>query len=224
MKKIFFNIMILTSILYADIKKEVVLGTTKDFAEKDMIELIQEFIQKNKAQIEQKAFKTREQARENVKNYQPKGLIPLKPALEDRIFYPDLTYILDQDIKNANGDILYPKGFKFNPADYVKLSYIMIIIDGNNKKEVEWFKKNGFANQISYRLLLSQGSYYDLNKELKQEIFYLNPQIREKFKIQKTPSIVKQIDNKIQVHEICIPCIENNKTKIFDNNFSKKGN
>ncbi len=67
-------------------------------------------MKKNKAQIEQKAFKAREQARENVKNYQPKGLLSLKPALEDKIFYPDLTYTLDQDMKNANGDILYPKG------------------------------------------------------------------------------------------------------------------
>lgn len=213
MKKIFFSTMILTSILYAGSGKEMVLGETRDFAERDMIELIQEFIEKNRAKIEQKAIKTREQARENVKNYRPKGLMPLEPALEDRIFYPDLTYTLDQDIRNANGDILYPKGFKFNPADYVKLSYAMIVINGDNKKEVEWFKKSGFSNQISYRLLLSQGSYYDLNQELKQEVFYLNPQIREKFKLQKTPSIIKQIDNKIQVSEICIPCLENNQTK-----------
>lgn len=222
MKKIFFSTIILASILYAGGGKEMVLGKTKDFAERDMIELIQEFIEKNKAQIEQKAFKTREQARENVKNYQPKGLLPLKPALEDKIFYPDLTYTLDQDIKNANGDILYPKGFQFNPADYVKLSYAMVVINGNNKKEVEWFEKSGFSNQVSYRLLLSEGSYYDLNQELKQEVFYLNPQIREKFKIEKTPSIIKQIDNKIQIHKIYIPCMENNKTKIIDNNLSKK--
>ncbi|MCW1599857.1 hypothetical protein OLV30_00840 [Campylobacter jejuni] len=83
-------------------------------------------------------------------------------------------------------------------------------------------KKSGFSNQVSYRLLLSEGSYYDLNQELKQEVFYLNPQIREKFKIEKTPSIIKQIDDKIQIHEICIPCMENNKTKIVDNNLSIK--
>lgn len=74
MKKIFFSTIILASVLYASGGEEMVLGKTKDFAERDMIELIQEFIEKNKAQIEQKAFKAREQARENVKNYQPKGL------------------------------------------------------------------------------------------------------------------------------------------------------
>lgn len=190
------------------------LGETKDFAERDMIELIQEFIKNNREEIEKKAYDIREQSKKNVKNYKPKGLKPLQPALEDRMFYPDLTYTLDQDIKNVSGEILYKKGFKFNPADYVKLPYAMVVIDGTNEKEVEWFEKSGFADQVAYRLLLSDGNYYDLNQRLKQEVFYLNPQIKDRFKIEKTPSIIKQIHNKIQVQEICIPCMtENNQSK-----------
>ena len=199
--------------LYAGVSKEMVLGKTSDFAERDMLELIQEHIQKNKAQIEQKSNSIRDKAKEDVKNYKPNGLVPLESALEDRVFYPDLTYILDKDIKDHNGKVLYKKGFKFNPADYVKMSYALIIINGDNKNEVEWFKTSAFANKLTYRLLLSSGSFYELNKELKQEVYYLMPEIRTRFQIQRTPSIVKQIGNKIEVKEFCITCNENNQTK-----------
>lgn len=199
--------------LYAGVAKEMILGKTQDFAERDILELMQEHISKNKAQIEQKSNLLRDKAKEDVKNYKPDGLVPLEPALEDRVFYPDLTYVLDQDIKDHNGKILYKKGFKFNPANYVKMSYALVIIDGKNKKEVQWFKDSGFANQLTYRLLLSDGSFYELNKELKQEVFYLMPEIRKRFQIQRTPSIVKQIGNKIEVKELCISCNENNRTK-----------
>ena len=46
--------------LYAGVSKEMVLGKTSDFAERDMLELIQEYIQKNKAQIEQKSNSIRD--------------------------------------------------------------------------------------------------------------------------------------------------------------------
>ncbi|MCR2062917.1 hypothetical protein [Campylobacter helveticus] len=43
--------------------------------------------------------------------------------------------------------MLYKKGFSFNPANYVKISYALVVIDGTNKKEIEWFKTSGYANK-----------------------------------------------------------------------------
>lgn len=226
--KFIFASFILSTLLYAGNTKELSLGEVKPFAERDMIELIQEHMVKNKDEIEARANKLREQAKENVIQYKPKGLTPLTPALEDRVFYPDLTYTLNEDIKDINGKVLYKKGFSFNPANYVKISYALVVIDGTNRKEVEWFKQSGFANKLTHKLLLSNGSFYELNKELKQEVFYLMPQIKDKFKIEKTPSIITQESNKIKVSEICLPCIEQNATKTnnenLENNLSKNLN
>ncbi|MCR6574301.1 putative cytoplasmic protein [Campylobacter insulaenigrae] len=212
-KKILFSSLICYCSMFGN--NELVLGETKDFAEKDMLISFQEHLVNNKDEIEKRANKAREQMKENAKNYKPKGLIPLAPALKDRIFYPDLTYTLNEDIKDQNGKIIYAKGLKFNPAQYVKISYAMVVIDGTNPTEVKWFKNSDF-DSIAYKLLLSDGNYYELMQDLKKPIFYLVPQMREALKIEKTPSIIKQVGQKIQVQEICIPCLnENNITKGF---------
>ena len=107
--KFVFVPLILSSFLYASSIKKLNLGEVKPFAERDMLELIEEHIAKNKDEIEARANKLREQAKKNVIHYKPKGLTPLKPALEDRVFYPDLTYTLNEDIKDVNGKVLYKK-------------------------------------------------------------------------------------------------------------------
>ena len=212
MKKSICVSLVALSLLFADNRVELNLGQSYDFAERDIIELIHEHIAKNKDEINARADKEREKAKEKIKNFQPKGLVPLQPATQDRVFYPDLQYTLQADIVDNNGKVLYKKGYTFNPADYVKLHYAMIVIDGKSKREIEWLKKSDYLNSIAYRILLSDGSYYEMMKELGQEVFYLMPEIRKKFQVQKTPSIIKQVGNKIEVKELCLPCIKEQNT------------
>lgn len=202
------------NLLVANNKIELNLGQTYEFAERDMIELIYEHIDKNKDEINARLDSERDKSKEKIKNFKPKGLKPLEPAMQDNTFYPPLEYTLKNDIVGADGRVIYKKGYTFNPADYVKIHYAMIVIDGTNESEIEWLKKSDYLNSIAYRILLSDGNYYEMMKEFKQEIFYLMPEIRTKFQIQKTPSIIKQVGNKIEVKEICLSCIkEQNITK-----------
>lgn len=205
---------------FAGTRTELDLGESYNFAERDILELINEHIAKNKESLDKKGEILRQKGIENAKNFKPKGLEPLEPAMQDRTFYPNLEYTLENDIIGADGKIIYKKGLKFNPADYIKISYAMVVIDGTNEAEIEWFEKSGFANSIAYRLLLSNGSYYELNKRLGQNVFYLMPKIREKFKIQKTPSIIQQVGNQIEVKELCLPC-KNEDTINLDENSTK---
>lgn len=214
MKRAILVIFFALILLVANDKIELNLGQTYEFAERDMIELIYEHIDKNKDEINARLDRERDKSKEKIKNFKPKGLKPLEPAMQDNTFYPPLEYTLKNDIVGADGRVIYKKGYTFNPADYVKIHYAMIVIDGTNESEIEWLKKSDYLNSIAYRILLSDGNYYEMMKELKQEIFYLMPEIRTKFQIQKTPSIIKQVGNKIEVKEICLSCIkEQNITK-----------
>lgn len=214
MKRAILVIFFALNLLVANNKIELNLGQTYEFAERDMIELIYEHIDKNKDEINARLDSERDKSKEKIKNFKPKGLKPLEPAMQDNTFYPPLEYTLKNDIVGADGRVIYKKGYTFNPADYVKIHYAMIVIDGTNESEIEWLKKSNYLNSIAYRILLSDGNYYEMMKEFKQEIFYLMPEIRTKFQIQKTPSIIKQVGNKIEVKEICLSCIkEQNITK-----------
>jgi conjugal transfer pilus assembly protein TraW len=181
-------------------------GETFDFAENDMIEDIQNQIKNNKPQIEAKIEEYKKTAKDKANNYKPADLKKLTPAIKNNTFYPDITYTNPKDIYDNKGDIIYPKGFKFNPLDYQNIPYQMIVINGDSNEETEWLIKNNFIDNIKYMILLSDGNYKEVAEKINQPVFYAMPKITEKFNIEHTPSIITQIGNKMEVKEICISC------------------
>ena len=186
-------------------------GETFDFAENDMIEEIKKQIENNKPQIEEKIEEYKKTAKEKANNYKPVDLKELTPSIKNNTFYPDMTYTNPNDIYDNKGNIIYPKGFKFNPLDYQTIHYQMIVINGNSKEEIEWLIKNNYLDNIKYMILLSDGNYKEVGEKLNQPVFYAMPKITEKFNIQHTPSIITQIGNKMEVKEICLSCKKENE-------------
>lgn len=174
-------------------------GRTYSFAEKDMVEEIHEIIEKDKDKINAKLKLEKDKAL-RWKPQQEKLTI----AVKNRVFYPDITYVVPDDIKDVNGRIMYPKGYKFNPADYVRMRQTIVIIDSTNKLQVAWAKKNKYLDDMKYMVLLNEGNAYEMQKKYKKPFYYVDKKFSDKFKIEKTPSLVQQVGNKIQVSEICL--------------------
>ncbi len=190
------------------LKKQYETGETYQFTEKDMIEEIKEQIINNKTQIENKLEEYKKTTKEKANNYKPTDLKKLSPAIKSNTFYPDMTYTNPNDIYDNKGDIIYPKGFKFNPLDYQTIHYQIIVINGNSKEELDWLIKNNYTDNIKYMILLSDGNYKEVGEKIKQPVFYAMPKITEKFNLEHTPSIITQIGNKMEVKEICLSCNE----------------
>jgi len=190
------------------LKKQYETGETYQFTEKDMIEEIKEQIINNKTQIENKLEEYKKTTKEKANNYKPTDLKKLSPAIKSKTFYPDMTYTNPNDIYDNKGDIIYPKGFKFNPLDYQTIHYQIIVINGNSKEELDWLIKNNYTDNIKYMILLSDGNYKEVGEKIKQPVFYAMPKITEKFNLEHTPSIITQIGNKMEVKEICLSCNE----------------
>lgn len=186
--------------------KKYETGETFEFAEKDMLEEIKNHIENNRTEIEAKLDEYKKTAKEKVKNYKPTDLKKLTPAIKNNIFYPDMTYTNPDNIYDNKGDIIYPKGFQFNPLDYQTIPYQMIVIDGSSKQELDWLVTNNYTDNMKYMILLSDGNYQEVGEKLKQPVFYAIPKITEKFNLEHTPSIITQIGNKMEVKEICLSC------------------
>lgn len=178
-------------------------GKTYEFAEKNAIEDIQEHIQKNKDNIEKKIEQLNIEQKQKSKEWKPEQK-KLSAAVKDKTFYPDITYIVPKDIKDSHGRVMYAKGFKFNPADYVYMQQEIVIIDADNKIELEWATKNSYLDSAKYMLLLSNGNAFKISEEFKKPAYYLTKDIANKFKIEKTPSIIRQVGNQIEAREICL--------------------
>jgi conjugal transfer pilus assembly protein TraW len=204
-------LLIFSSLVFANAVKIYETGTTYEFAENDMLEDIKEHIKNNRPEIEKKFEEIKQGSKSKIQNFQPQGLISLPSATKNNIFYPDMSYTNPDNIYDNEGRLIYPKGFTFNPLDFQMMHTVLVVIDGTSKEQLLWLQKNGYANNIKYKILLSDGNYQEVAKKLKQHVFYCLPQITKKFQLKHTPSVITQIGNKMEVKEICIKCKESKK-------------
>ena len=147
----------------------------------------------------------RQQKLAMIKDFRPRDLHPLPAAKADRSFLVDMAYTLDADIPDGKGGVLYPKGFTFNPLDYVKLSSLLVIIDAGDPQQIQWFKSSPYAEDFRTRLILSGGDYYDLTEELGRPVFYLVDTVARRLQLAAVPSVIRQQDNMLQVREVRVP-------------------
>ena len=144
--------------------------------------------------------------RHDVETYRPSDLPEekLPRARHEAAFMVDPTYTLPFDIPDGKGGILYPKGFTFNPLDYVSLPGAIVFIDGSDKKQVSWFKKSPYARSGAVMLLLTGGNYMKVERELGRPVFYADDQIVKRFDITALPAVIFQRGKLLEVTEIKI--------------------
>ena len=199
---IVFSFAILTAnVVLPDLGQAKDLGTfgaTYSISERDAVEEMQE----RARQVDWGKLFDKRANTEKLKNYRPKDLLVLPRALQARARMVDISYTLDFDIPDEKGNIIYPAGFTFNPLDYISYPRTIVVINGSDREQVDWFKKTPFFKDINAVLLISDGNYYDLSVELKRSVFYANALIIRKFQLAYVPSVIKQKGNLMEVKEI----------------------
>lgn len=182
------------------------VGKTYDIAEADMVEAIQSHISNNGSKIEKKFEEMKQQSIEKMENISPKINGELSFASENKEYYANTKYTNPQDIKDANGKILYKAGYTFEPMDYISLPYSIVFINANRKSELKWLQESGMLNSAQYRILITSGKYTDASKALGQHVFLANDQIISRMNIKATPSIASQEKNRLKIKEVCVEC------------------
>lgn len=182
---------------HAEITNIGVVGKTYSITERDALE-----------EVEARAKKVnwkKEMAKIKPEKYRPKGLQSLPRVQKAESFIIDMTYTLDRDIPDGKGGVLYPRGYTFNPLDYMPFNRIMVVINPEDKEQVAWFKKSPYAGRIDTKLLISEGSYVDAAKAVGRPVFYAVSKIVDRFNLRAVPSIVYQEGKLIRVDEIYVP-------------------
>ena len=116
----------------------------------------------------------------------------------------DLTHTLEEDVQDANGQVLYPAGFTFNPLQYVSLSGALVVIDGSDPEQVAWFKGSPYGTNRRALLLLSGGLAALLRDELRRPVAYLTEDIARRLQLRAVPSIVVERDNQLEIREVSL--------------------
>jgi conjugal transfer pilus assembly protein TraW len=171
------------------------IGMTYPIVESDLVEEI-------KASIDyEKLAKVMEEHRQS---YKAKDIYALPTVKRDRTFFVDMTYTLDHDIANENGEIMYQRGFTWNPLDYVSLPSGLVVINSEDRKQVEWFEKSPYNRNRQIKLLISAGFAAPLIKQLDRPVFYLTKTIADRLQLAAAPCVITQNGKKMMVQEIKI--------------------
>ena len=142
--------------------------------------------------------------RQEHERYQPSNMVKLPKARQGDSFLVDMTYTLDRDVTDAEGNVLYKKGVTINPMTHANFNGGLVVIDGSDRGQVEWFKATPYFRNKRALLLISDGFASQLVKELERPVYYLTTDIQARLKLRSVPSVVVSKGDKLTVKEVNI--------------------
>ena len=145
-----------------------------------------------------------EKIKEDYAHHQPSNLHKLPKAKADRTFEVDMTYTLDRDLMDEKGQVLYKKGFTFNPLHYANLTGGLVVIDGSDPAQVDWFKASPYFTNHQAILLLSDGYATELREQWKRPVYYLTKDIADRIHFAAVPSVAVPQGKTMTVREVKI--------------------
>ena len=171
-------------------------GNTYPIAEKDAIEEMK----KKAAQTDWSKHLDKEKQAKAIKNFRPQGLRSLPRVTDPETFQVDMTYSLEFDITDQRGVIIYPKGFTFNPLDYMDYPRTLVFIDGSDKDQVQWLKSSEYVGTAM--IMVTDGVFWDVRKELNRHVYYATNQIIDRLGVKAVPSIAYQSGRYMEIKEV----------------------
>ncbi len=174
------------------------VGATYPILEEDALVQIQNKLE----QYDFSKFFTKQRFLDSFHRYEERISTDLPTAKEHKIYRVDMTYTLPFDIPDGKGGILYPKGYTFNPLDYIKIPFVYVIINGEDKKQVDWFKKSKYFKKVESMPMIVKGDVLALQEQLKIPVFYADKRIVKRFQLKAVPSIAYQRGGDFYVEEI----------------------
>ena len=160
------------------------LSRVYEIAEPDLLEEIEagiEVFRKNMEKI-RKEFKNR------IENFTGE-VLPF--AEKDRKYSVDPSYCLEKDIyyrEEGEWKILYPKGYCFNPIDYLPYTPPpMVVFNPCRKEEREYVEKQYRNREV---IFVSTGCPIKRVRKLGLKTYFLTKEIKDRFRLKETISII----------------------------------
>jgi len=124
----------------------------------------------------------------------------LPEATEYRSRIVDMRFVLEEDLKAADGQIVHKKGMIVDPLELIDLEGRIFLFDGSKSLQVEWLKKQKLNDEDI--LILTNGSPDSVSEELQRDVFFDQlAEFTKRFQIQAVPSVVHQREKGIMVEE-----------------------
>jgi conjugal transfer pilus assembly protein TraW len=122
-------------------------------------------------------------------------------ASENRVRSVVPFHTLDSEIRLPDGKLLYPKGFTFNPLQYVSLPQRLVIV---HPRDLAWALRT--ATLTDWILLTSGGDPRDdalsLGEKHGRALFILEERVKQRLGLTVAPVIVRQVGQRLELTEV----------------------
>lgn len=179
------------------------IGPTYPVAEKNLLDVITARLRAKEASGELKRHEqeARDRAAYAVNN--PRPVDGLRRAQAARTFYFDPSFMLQSNVIDGTGAVLFPAGTRKNPLEVVSLSKHLLFFDARDPGQVARARELIEHYQGKVKPILVGGSYLDLMKRWNKPVFYdQEGTLVRKFGIAAVPAIVSQEGLRLRIDEV----------------------
>ena len=179
------------------------VGTIYPIKEENLINVAKARVQKriDNGEWNKEVEKWKKRTRKYVERPDP---VILPKATQYSVHYYNPAIVLQNDILDQYGQVLFKKGTQVNPLDYISLSRPIIFFNADDKAQKVW-AKNIWLMQPSVRIILTQGAIMQLMKEWQKRVYFDQHGIyTSKLNITALPALITQENKVLKVEQIAL--------------------
>lgn len=161
-------------------------------------ENLKSFIQKRVSEVQNKG-QIQRLLLEKAQN--PLSVEGLQEAEKYHSFQLDLSYRAKNDILDARGNLLVPKGTMINPLEKIKLKEGLLFLDGSQPQHIAWARRQ----KGRFKWILVKGKLLEIEQQEKRPIYFDQGGVYcSMFRIRNIPSRVTQKEGLLFIEEMPI--------------------
>ncbi|MGM9489644.1 type-F conjugative transfer system protein TraW [Ideonella sp. YS5] len=179
------------------------IGPVYPIAEIDMLDEIQAVLKAKEGsgelpRLQQAAFN---RMRAHIET--PTAVAGVSRARKPRSWEVDPSVRFDEPIVDHEGRIVIPAGTLANPLSVVRLSSVLLFIDGRDRAQLAVAKRLMDSSELPVKLILTAGSPVALAKLWQRQVFFdQGGRLVQRFGIQAVPAKVSQAGLVLKVEEL----------------------
>jgi conjugal transfer pilus assembly protein TraW len=193
-----------SGIVWGNVRAESlgVVGPTYPIAEEHLLKMIETRLRAKEQSGELARIQEQIVARGKQAVLAPPPL-QLPVVAVPRTFYVDPTYVLDRNIADGSGRLLFAAGTRANPLDIVSMSRRLFFFDGRDERQVAMAERLAKAETAKTKPVLVGGSYLDLMRRWKVPVYYdQRGALVKRLRIERVPAMVSQEGRRLRVDEL----------------------
>ena len=196
-------VLIATQVGLAHAEDLGVIGKTYDIAERDLIEFMKDKLRHMEKTGELAKRQTEYKNRVMSGIEHPKPIPGIQATETANTHYYDPSIVTDKDVADASGKILYPRGTRVNPLDYIGWNKYLLFVDARDAKQLEFSKRITAASDRPVKLVLVAGAPLELMRKWKMPVYFdQGGRLTRRFAITQVPAIVRQEGKRLRIDEL----------------------